>query len=269
MTGFRKSSYCGNGGCIEVHVGQVDVLVRDTKDPTGPFLVFTHDEWRAHVLAIRHGEHRIPGEEPDVAAETWEDWLHAVRENERLRGLLESVSLYIPDEAPNVRAHVRAALAGQGDTPPAEPVYEFGTVEVEPAPVLAALADDVHKGIAEAGVACRDTSHSTLCFEVAEYLLEVGWQSPAAEPMIPFDRVAADYHLIPKSEVPPLAPPPAEPAPVQLDADAIERAADAAARTHDHWACEWDEIPEYVRDDWRGVARAVAVELGLPTGETQ
>ena len=174
MNGWSKSSLSGNGGCIEIHIGQVDVLVRDTKDPTGPFLVFTHDEWRAHVLAIRNGEHRIPGEEPDVATETWEDWLHAVRENERLRGLLESVSLYIPDEAPNVRAHVRAALAGQGDTPPAEP------------------------------------------------------------------------------------------APVQLDADAIERAAEAAARTHDHWACEWDEIPEYVRDDWRAVVRVVAAELGLP-----
>lgn len=54
----------------------------------------------------------------------------------------------------------------------------------------------------------------------------------------------------------------------RLDAETIERAAKAAREAHDSWVSEWDEIPEYQRDDWRAVARAVATELGLPKGET-
>jgi hypothetical protein len=62
-----------------------------------------------------------------------------------------------------------------------------------------------------------------------------------------------------------------EPAPVQPDAETIERAACAAfntalgADTDVDWQC----LVENQIEHWRGVVRAVAAELGLPTGETK
>jgi Domain of unknown function (DUF397) len=45
---WRKSSFSGNGGgsCVEVGQARRDVLVRDTKDRTGPVLEITPDAWR-------------------------------------------------------------------------------------------------------------------------------------------------------------------------------------------------------------------------------
>jgi hypothetical protein len=44
---WRKSSYSGNGGSDCVEVAAADhVLVRDTRDRTGPVLRFTPQEWR-------------------------------------------------------------------------------------------------------------------------------------------------------------------------------------------------------------------------------
>jgi hypothetical protein len=61
---WRKSSRSGsNGGaCVEVAAvagskgdpGRV-VAVRDSKNPAGPVLVFTADEWRAFTVAVRGG----------------------------------------------------------------------------------------------------------------------------------------------------------------------------------------------------------------------
>lgn len=56
---WRKSSYSsGNGGqCVEVATNLPGVIaVRDSKDPDGPALVFTADEWRAFVSGARTGE---------------------------------------------------------------------------------------------------------------------------------------------------------------------------------------------------------------------
>jgi hypothetical protein len=63
---WRKSSYSGgNGGtCVEVAVlpgskegsgGRV-IAVRDSKDPDGPALVFTCDEWEAFTVGVNDGE---------------------------------------------------------------------------------------------------------------------------------------------------------------------------------------------------------------------
>jgi Domain of unknown function (DUF397) len=56
---WRKSSYSGsNGGnCVEV-AGNLPgiVAVRDSKDPDGPKLVFSPDEWRAFTAGVRSGE---------------------------------------------------------------------------------------------------------------------------------------------------------------------------------------------------------------------
>jgi hypothetical protein len=45
---WRKSSYSGGSGgnCVEVADHDHRVMVRDTKDRTGPVLAFTPDAWR-------------------------------------------------------------------------------------------------------------------------------------------------------------------------------------------------------------------------------
>jgi len=56
---WRKSSYSGsNGGnCVEV-AGNLPglVAVRDSKDPHGPNLTFSRDEWRAFATCVKRGE---------------------------------------------------------------------------------------------------------------------------------------------------------------------------------------------------------------------
>lgn len=60
---WRKSSYSGsNGGtCVEVAsvmgAGLAGVVaVRDSKDPQGPVLVFTPDEWRVFAAGVKAGD---------------------------------------------------------------------------------------------------------------------------------------------------------------------------------------------------------------------
>lgn len=55
---WRKSSYSNNDGgeCVEVAHGLPGIVpVRDSKDPGGPALMFTHDAWRAFVTCLRDG----------------------------------------------------------------------------------------------------------------------------------------------------------------------------------------------------------------------
>lgn len=64
-TGWRKSSYSGNGGsnCVEWAPDSVTsdaVPVRDSKDPHGPALLFTPHAWTAFLTAVRHGEFAHP-----------------------------------------------------------------------------------------------------------------------------------------------------------------------------------------------------------------
>jgi hypothetical protein len=60
MTGadWRKSSYSSNNGnCVEVARNLPGVVaVRDSKDPSGPALTFTPDEWRAFLSGASEGE---------------------------------------------------------------------------------------------------------------------------------------------------------------------------------------------------------------------
>jgi hypothetical protein len=56
---WRKSTYTGsNGGnCVEVADNLPGIVaVRDSKDPDGPKLVFSPDEWRAFTAGVRSGE---------------------------------------------------------------------------------------------------------------------------------------------------------------------------------------------------------------------
>jgi Domain of unknown function (DUF397) len=54
---WRKSERSNNGGnCVEVASNLPGIVaVRDSKNPDGPALAFSPDEWTAFVAAIRAG----------------------------------------------------------------------------------------------------------------------------------------------------------------------------------------------------------------------
>ncbi len=58
--GWVKSSSSGpSGNCVEVAFQGDGVLVRDSKDPEGPTLVFTRNEWDAFVAGAKGGEFNV------------------------------------------------------------------------------------------------------------------------------------------------------------------------------------------------------------------
>jgi hypothetical protein len=59
---WRKASFSsGNGGnCVEVARNLPGVVaVRDSKDPAGPALTFTPDQWRAFLGGARTGRFKL------------------------------------------------------------------------------------------------------------------------------------------------------------------------------------------------------------------
>ncbi|MFD7901566.1 DUF397 domain-containing protein [Kitasatospora sp. NPDC059747] len=56
--GWYKSSYSAQANeCVETgHVTTGDMAVRDSKDPSGPALIFRASAWEAFVAAIKTGE---------------------------------------------------------------------------------------------------------------------------------------------------------------------------------------------------------------------
>ncbi|XVQ88448.1 DUF397 domain-containing protein [Microbispora siamensis] len=56
---WRKSTWSGSdgGNCVEVaDLSQGRRGVRDSKNPTGPALIFTAGEWDAFIQGVKHGE---------------------------------------------------------------------------------------------------------------------------------------------------------------------------------------------------------------------
>jgi hypothetical protein len=57
--GWRKSRRCSTGTCVEVRREAESYLVRDSKDPAGPVLRFTGEEWDAFVAGVNAGDFRF------------------------------------------------------------------------------------------------------------------------------------------------------------------------------------------------------------------
>jgi hypothetical protein len=60
--GWRTSRHSGGfDNCVEVAFAATsEVAVRHSKDPSGPVLVFTADEWAAFTDGVRDGEFDPP-----------------------------------------------------------------------------------------------------------------------------------------------------------------------------------------------------------------
>ncbi len=61
-TGWHKSSRSGpySDNCVEVaFLPEGVVAVRDSKNPTGPALIYTQSEWDAFILGAKDGEFNI------------------------------------------------------------------------------------------------------------------------------------------------------------------------------------------------------------------
>lgn len=54
--GYHKSSSCTRGDCVEVGHGEGKFFVRDSKNPDGPVLEFSRDEWNAFLAGVRNSE---------------------------------------------------------------------------------------------------------------------------------------------------------------------------------------------------------------------
>lgn len=57
-TRWFKSSFSGPNGnaCVEIAVLRSGIAVRDSKDPSGPVLRFTAQEWSAFLAGVRAHE---------------------------------------------------------------------------------------------------------------------------------------------------------------------------------------------------------------------
>ncbi|MFF0458006.1 DUF397 domain-containing protein [Nocardia africana] len=58
---FKSSRSHATGDCVEVaHLATGAVGVRDSKNPTGPALVFTPGEWDAFTTGLQDGKFERP-----------------------------------------------------------------------------------------------------------------------------------------------------------------------------------------------------------------
>lgn len=60
MIKYTKSSYSGDGGCVEVALLVDGVSLRDSKNTNKEPHHFTPYEWRAFLAGVRNGEFDLP-----------------------------------------------------------------------------------------------------------------------------------------------------------------------------------------------------------------
>jgi hypothetical protein len=56
---WQRSRFCDAGSCVEATIMGDGVAVRDSKDPGGPILRFTPQEWTAFVAGVQAGDFRF------------------------------------------------------------------------------------------------------------------------------------------------------------------------------------------------------------------
>jgi predicted secreted Zn-dependent protease len=57
---WRKSAASAGGDCAEVAFADELVLMRHSRDPSGPVLSFSQSEWAAFLVGVRSGEFDVP-----------------------------------------------------------------------------------------------------------------------------------------------------------------------------------------------------------------
>lgn len=53
---WKTSSRCSNGTCVQVAFAGQSVVLRDSKDPEGPKLQYSAQEWRDFIAGAKSGE---------------------------------------------------------------------------------------------------------------------------------------------------------------------------------------------------------------------
>ena len=53
---LKWSARCADGACVEVTEDGGTVMMRDSKDPTGPVLTFSRESWKRFIRAAKDGE---------------------------------------------------------------------------------------------------------------------------------------------------------------------------------------------------------------------
>ena len=57
---WRRSTASAEGNCVEVAFASESILVRNSRDPLGPVLSFSPEEWAAFLEGANRGEF-VPG----------------------------------------------------------------------------------------------------------------------------------------------------------------------------------------------------------------
>jgi hypothetical protein len=53
---WMKSSRCDSSQCVEVAAVADDVMIRDSRNPSGPILRVSRADWNAFAAGIAHGD---------------------------------------------------------------------------------------------------------------------------------------------------------------------------------------------------------------------
>lgn len=62
---WRTSTLSGGNGCVEAAFLADKVVIRDSKDRSGPRLFFTHHEWSAFIGGVHLGEFELSNTTPE------------------------------------------------------------------------------------------------------------------------------------------------------------------------------------------------------------
>jgi hypothetical protein len=52
---WQRAADCEANGCVEVAAADGEVLLRNSRDPEGPHLSFTRQEWLEFVVGVQAG----------------------------------------------------------------------------------------------------------------------------------------------------------------------------------------------------------------------